>query len=457
MLIDRIKVDKLHGYLSYDIKLNDKLTFIHGINGTGKTSLVLSVISLVQPDLRWLLTTEFSSIDAKFESNGEKFSASCIQNDEIIRCKISKGRKELGSWEYSKIERDNLIRIFEEDDSPTRERAESYFEKIDEDFSRSTYFRAIQTVPTPLFLGLERTSVRRRLTLGRSFRHGPRWRQRVRFGPLAMGVSLAERLIEEKYSQMTALRKRLDSDFRKKLILTVFETGEPGRIFGEFWPDRALLRKYKSIAEKVPPILKRIDFVDSDLKRYIEPFFSQLIDVAETLIEKHPSPGDYDKMSSEDRKLVTKWIEISTRLPILDRISALIEEYEANEKHVYFDTVRFCDLINEFFVDSNKKISITETGNVSIMLPNKKCQTPQDLSSGEMQIFLLIAHVIFNEDIERANCLIVDEPEISLHVQWQEKFVDAILSANPNMQYIMATHSPAIIGDRVTECIAIHQ
>ena len=49
----------------------------------------------------------------------------------------------------------------------------------------------------------------------------------------------------------------------------------------------------------------------------------------------------------------------------------------------------------------------------------------------------------------------MDEPEISLHVEWQEKLIRLIRELNPNVQIILTTHSPAVIMngwmDAVTE------
>ena len=39
----------------------------------------------------------------------------------------------------------------------------------------------------------------------------------------------------------------------------------------------------------------------------------------------------------------------------------------------------------------------------------------------------------------------MDEPEISLHVEWQQKLVDNIRMLNPHDQIILTTHSPAVI------------
>ena len=51
--------------------------------------------------------------------------------------------------------------------------------------------------------------------------------------------------------------------------------------------------------------------------------------------------------------------------------------------------------------------------------------------------------------------LFMDEPEMSMHVEWQKQLIDLILQLNPNVQIILTTHSPAVIMngwmDHVTE------
>jgi predicted ATP-binding protein involved in virulence len=49
----------------------------------------------------------------------------------------------------------------------------------------------------------------------------------------------------------------------------------------------------------------------------------------------------------------------------------------------------------------------------------------------------------------------MDEPEVSLHIEWQKRFIELIMEPNPNVQIILTTHSPAVIMngwmDNVTE------
>lgn len=41
----------------------------------------------------------------------------------------------------------------------------------------------------------------------------------------------------------------------------------------------------------------------------------------------------------------------------------------------------------------------------------------------------------------------MDEPEVSLHVEWQQRLISLIRQLNPNVQIVLTTHSPAVIMD----------
>ncbi len=78
---------------------------------------------------------------------------------------------------------------------------------------------------------------------------------------------------------------------------------------------------------------------------------------------------------------------------------------------------------------------------------------PDQLSSGEKQILIILTHVLIQSG--RNFILIMDEPEISLHFDWQRRLIEDIRRLNPNLQLIVATHSPAVVmngwTDRVSE------
>ena len=66
---------------------------------------------------------------------------------------------------------------------------------------------------------------------------------------------------------------------------------------------------------------------------------------------------------------------------------------------------------------------------------------------------MILTHLAFNPAAQQANVFIIDEPELSLHVQWQEIFVESVISSNSEIQFVMATHSPSIILKRTKKCV----
>ena len=66
------------------------------------------------------------------------------------------------------------------------------------------------------------------------------------------------------------------------------------------------------------------------------------------------------------------------------------------------------------------------------------------MSSGEKQLFILLAEVLLKNRQHVVS--ITDEPELSLHISWQQKILPALHKLNPACQIIIATHSPEIAG-----------
>ena len=69
----------------------------------------------------------------------------------------------------------------------------------------------------------------------------------------------------------------------------------------------------------------------------------------------------------------------------------------------------------------------------------------EQLSSGEKQLLLILTTVFLQE--EKPNVLLMDEPEISLHISWQDRLISLVRTLNPNCQLILTTHSPNIFAN----------
>ena len=70
---------------------------------------------------------------------------------------------------------------------------------------------------------------------------------------------------------------------------------------------------------------------------------------------------------------------------------------------------------------------------------------PFVLSSGEKQILILLTEALLT--VDEPVVYIADEPELSLHVSWQEKLLGSLVRLGGQIQVIVATHSPDIAGN----------
>ena len=74
------------------------------------------------------------------------------------------------------------------------------------------------------------------------------------------------------------------------------------------------------------------------------------------------------------------------------------------------------------------------------------------LSMGEKQLLLLVLMI---GNVKQEPCVFfMDEPDLSMHIDWKEILVKELHNLNPNMQIIVSTHAPSVITgwkDRVEE------
>ena len=104
---------------------------------------------------------------------------------------------------------------------------------------------------------------------------------------------------------------------------------------------------------------------------------------------------------------------------------------------------QFQDLIDELFAPTAK--TIARDSNEIYFNQYGERITPYVLSSGEKQILVILLTALVQEN--RPGVMLMDEPEISLHIEWQQRLVTLVRTLNPNMQIILCTHSPAIVMD----------
>jgi len=104
---------------------------------------------------------------------------------------------------------------------------------------------------------------------------------------------------------------------------------------------------------------------------------------------------------------------------------------------------RFPDIVGELFSQTGKKID-RKSNELQFSQYGEVLQ-PYVLSSGEKQVLVILLTAL-TED-QQPYVLFMDEPEASLHFEWQKRLVGLIRELNPNAQIVLTTHSPAVIMD----------
>ena len=104
------------------------------------------------------------------------------------------------------------------------------------------------------------------------------------------------------------------------------------------------------------------------------------------------------------------------------------------------------DIINDRF--KYKRLTIDRKRGFQIKSDLDTIVELEDLSSGEQHELVVLYEMLFRAPTR--GLILVDEPEISLHVAWQARFLSDLVGilAITNAYAIVATHSPVIIGTR---------
>lgn len=139
------------------------------------------------------------------------------------------------------------------------------------------------------------------------------------------------------------------------------------------------------------------------------------------------------------------------------RISNIVERWNELQNRlaqIFSPRDKYLRICNELF--QRKKLELTSSNEIRFTSRTDKVLTPQMLSSGEKQLLILLSETLLQK--EQKSIFIADEPELSLHVLWQEKLISSLRALNPHTQIIAATHSPDIVGplsDRVIDMESI--
>lgn len=450
---------KIHGYLDFNVSFFNDVNFLTGINGSGKTSIINSISALISPSFLLLANNEYELIQVVIENEFEELIIESRKNLDnssfILTCNMVS--EELI---VSIISRQEIEVIA---DYKVKEELVRYYKEQETFFSKHPVLKIISNLPSPIMLDVDRRSegniIDRRPSMAR------RRRANNLFGPsLSKNFSEACDLAEYNFRKIQANQVELTNKLRKDIIISSIQIDQSQKTKFNKFPDLGD-GYFEARKEKIVATLKQMNISESEVSGQLDPFFLKL----KELSKKIPSNKDLNDFLNEvdifrDEKdylerlnAISDWMRNKDLFDRITKIAHHAEEYLNNIEKIKQPITNYLNLINQFFEDSKKIFRFDNSGNLEIISNQFGTRPVQALSSGENQIFVILTYLTFNPNARKANVFIVDEPELSLHVRWQELFVKALRDASPSLQIILATHSPSIILDDIEHCIDLNK
>lgn len=312
--------------------------------------------------------------------------------------------------------------------------------------------RYIQSLPTPMFLGLDRTTRRRDLRYREpSYPPEKEETRNVLRGSLDDSLREATQIATDAFQKNRRQQDELTATLRTQLILAAFEYHDPQVRLPSRVPKKSDVQRIDRNFDDVKTTLLQLGIEEKEIDRVVLPFFSEMKQTIAVLPNAKSIEDLFRLVGPNDA--VMRWLTTQPQQKRIDAIILSIASYNDRVRELREPIRKHEEIVNRFVTDSGKRIRLSEYEKLKVGLPNLESTGLMSQSSGERQVVVILTRLIFNEAARSANVLIIDKPEISLHVRWQEILVDSLQEANPETQIILATHSPSIILDRTDRCV----
>lgn len=460
MIINKFKGKGVHDFLDFDIQFNKDVNFLVGGNGAGKTTALKLINALITPDLKELCMTNFQKIEVHLNFNKTDYVIECerVINKEshaYPRDKVLKIR-EVGITTYEENS-DILQGIYIPDLSLETTELEVYennwrkFNEVIDDVilksANTPDFVTIEKITSPVYLGLER---KQRINQVDSFNEYYKERNRIVHNRVTtprqrlingtLGVSLMETefLIQSEYRSLRYREEVLAKKLRDGILMSAFKYTELDFNVSEYFNSQFRSDKNKILGREaeIKEALESAGILNKTLDNTVGEFFKKI----EMALQKHT---DFKSRNIDIEFLINK-----NQIDLITRIVDIIDNHKDNMDKLFLPINNFLDILNSFYKDTRKKIKMDTVGHLLVEKPNGKNSLVDALSSGERQLLVMFGNIFFSKKKLRDQpVFIIDEPELSLHIRWQEMLVKKIIDSNTGAQFIFATHSPDIIGE----------
>ena len=394
-MLKSVKIKGLYGYINKNIDFLENETYLVGSNGSGKSSILRIIDAFFSKNINFFETLDCENIIFKFENQDKNYEVSLEWKEEIFF------NKTLEDFENKKKCYIYDLKNIKKKDNKKKLEIIKENEKILEVIRENK--KMLDEVQEGSALG--KKSVKKKLS-----------QENLKYFNFMFNFfNFYNKINNDNKEVMELSREYLKNLFEDDTILSL----------GIEYPNEK-----KSYIEKL---------------NYIEKLKNSITSLPESKIDKildelFPSRVIKKIWGKKGKEYLLAEIETINNKMKVNLFSKKVEKY--------------IETINSFLIHSGKKVYFEkkEANFYLRLLKRKKIIDIEFLSSGEIEILNLCTQLFFNEK----KIIIIDEPEKSLHLEWQilfGKIIDTILEYDNDLQIIIATHSPFIVSGKKTEKI----
>lgn len=435
MILQKVRISDFWGEYTVIFSLKPDMNIIIGKNGSGKTQILNIIEAALTCDVNALVRLDFKELEIEYSLNREKRILKVDKVSRISEDKMAAKSREIFN-RYASIvyTLDNIKYVIIDSKRMGSDLISSAVEMSDaEVLPHESMREKLSTIFNIVVLNVHRTT--------KSYQDDEIWTLAARRNPKDYLNDRIEAILNRITSDQIKLRDDLANiakEGEKRLITSLlFENRDSLAIT----PSEQNFSSNKLLLENT---LREMDILDDSTREVIDNAFNNMRGVIEIDMK-----NIHRKDRRKDVEKFFNWISLSSKLAILADISKDLEN-KKNFRLMAWKT--YISELQEFM--GGKRFDFDEKGEFKAFIGNKPINI-LNLSSGEKQVFVMLSEAYLEN--KGQHIFLADEPELSLHLEWQSKIIPAMQLLNPIGQYIIVTHSPEIAGSYVNNLIDIDE
>jgi predicted ATP-binding protein involved in virulence len=429
MRINKIYVTKLFGVFNHPVSLNmeDRITIIHSPNGFGKTALLRLINGFFNSRYSELRTIPFAEVIIDFDDN------SYLQITKSIDTSEDKKDKDLTFYFYkpgAETETFSPNQLIDSlaDTNVSLDITEDRLQSSGgiETQTKNSESTALQNLVKSL------TNLIKELTSSIKINKQPKWLSELKSSidvhfietqRLLTPSNVPEAAVDTKHPSMIPSVNIYSQELAEEIQAKLAEYGALSQSLERTFPARIFNNKAPS------------DMTEETLRNKLNEIEKKRSRLRETGLLDKDENSDFQVEQNIDgvtKNILSVYVEdVEQKLMVFKELATKIELFKR--------------IIKQRFLYKN--MSISKDKGFTFTTADGKPLSPTDLSFGEQHELVMLYQLLFK--VKPNSLVLIDEPEISLHVAWQIEFLKdlrAIIKL-ANFDVLLATHSPDIIDD----------